>query len=224
MTELYYDLILELIKWQYHQREMGTKHIFIFEGYDGAGKTTSIRKITEHLNQRSCKTVSLSHTTETTTWWWAKYVNHFPERGEQTFWDRSYYTRCLVEKVMGYCNSEEVENFFHDVVRLERMWIQDGFQIKKFWFDIDKTTQETRIQNRQDDPLKRTKLSEIDLASVDRYWDYLYAKEVMLRTTGTRWCGWNVVDSTDKQTARITVLKHILKDSVYPNKNKFLFE
>lgn len=218
--KLFENLQLELIKWQNHRRSTGGQDVIIFEGYDGAGKTTSTRKITHYLNYRSLRVVALNKPTqeEQSEWYWARFIRCFPRVGEQTFWDRSYYNRCLVESVMGFCTPDDVDQFFDEVVRLERMWIRGGINIQKFWFNISQSEQTKRLQERQQDPLKRSKLSDIDLESIKRYDEYTLARNRMLEQSSSRWTRWIEVDSTDKTQARIEVIKHIVKDVDYPDK------
>jgi len=207
-----YALDLELNSWQQRVKAQGEQYIIIFEGRDCAGKTGHIRRITENLPPRSVKVVALDKPTEEerAEWYWTRYIKHFPRKGEITFWDRSYYNRALVEPVMGYCSTEQMNSFLSECPRLEKMWTQAGIRIIKFWFSITKEEQAVRLEQRTVNPLKQGKLSPVDLQAQELWDSYTQAKERMLKQTDTHYAPWIQIDSNDKKSARLEAIRHIL--------------
>jgi polyphosphate kinase 2 len=207
-----YQLDLKLNVWQQQVKHEGQQWIIICEGRDMAGKTSFIRRATENLPSRSVRIVALDKPTEEerTEWFWSRFIKVFPRQGEITFWDRSYYNRCLVEPVMGYCNTDQLNNFLSEVPRLEKMWTQSGIRIIKFWFSITKTTQQERFQERLTNPLKTGKISDVDRAAIGMWDEYTQAKERMFKQTDTQYAPWRVINANHKPTARLEAIRYIL--------------
>lgn len=213
-------LQVELLKYQNHVKEKGLKVIMIFEGRDAAGKGGTIKRITEHLNPRGARIVALSkpNEQERTQWYFQRYAQHLPSAGEMVLFDRSWYNRAMVEPVMGFCSDDEYQKFLDDAPVFEKMIIDNNTKIFKFYFSISKEEQASRLQERENDPLKQYKLSPID-KSAQKLWDeYTLAKQKMLKATNTKYAPWTVVKSDNKKKARINIIKHILKLVDYPNK------
>lgn len=210
----------ELLKYQNHVKEKGLKVIMIFEGRDAAGKGGTIKRVTEHLNPRGARIVALSkpNEQERTQWYFQRYTQHLPSAGEMVLFDRSWYNRAMVEPVMGFCSNDEYQKFLDDAPVFEKMIIDEDTKIFKFYFSISKEEQASRLQNRENDPLKQYKLSPID-KSAQKLWDeYTLAKQKMLKATNTKYAPWTVVKSDNKKKARINIIKHILNLVDYPNK------
>jgi len=205
-------LQVELLKWQNRVKAEGSKHIIIFEGFDCGGKTGTIRRFTEHLNPRGARIVALHKPTEEERqeWSWQRWIRQFPRQGEIVFFDRSWYSRAIVESVMGYATRQEVYQFYNECPPLEKIWINSGISITKFWFDITKSTQHERLTYRATDPLKMGKLSEVDLQAQARWDQYVEARDRMFKLTSTKLSPWITIDSNDKKTARLTAMRHIL--------------
>jgi polyphosphate kinase len=207
-----YQLDLELNAWQQRVKARGEQYIIIFEGRDAAGKTGHIRRITENLPPRSVKVVALDKPTEEerNEWFWTRYIREFPRKGQITFWDRSYYNRALVEPVMGYCSTDQLNQFLSEAPRLEKMWTQSGIKLIKFWFSITQEEQALRLSERAHNPIKQGKLSDVDRASLNLWQEYTHAKERMFKQTNTPYAPWTVIDSNDKKSARLEAIRYIL--------------
>ena len=212
-----YDLQLELVKLQGWVREKGLKVVVIFEGRDAAGKGGVIKRITERLNPRIARVVALATPTEreTTQWYFQRYVPHLPAAGEMVFFDRSWYNRAGVERVMGFCSEDQVEEFFRTCPEFERMLIRSGIILIKYWFSVSDEEQERRFQNRIYDRTRRWKLSPMDLASRSKWVEYSKAKDDMFRYTDTKQSPWFVVNADDKKTARLNCMRHLLSQIPY---------
>jgi polyphosphate kinase len=206
------QLHLELVKLQAWVRETGDRIVCIFEGRDAAGKGGTIKRIMEPLNPRFARIVALGTPTERerTQWYFQRYVEHLPAGGEIVLFDRSWYNRAGVERVMGFCTDEEYWEFLRSAPEFERMLVRDGIAIRKYWFSISDKEQEKRFQERAKDPLKRWKLSPMDLQSRDRWVDYSRAKDEMFLHTHTPEAPWYTVEGDDKRRARLTCISHLL--------------
>ncbi|MAD41762.1 MAG: polyphosphate kinase 2 [Arcobacter sp.] len=213
-------LQVELLKFQNHIKDAGLKVLMIFEGRDAAGKGGTIKRITEHLNPRGARVVALEKPSieESTQWYFQRYVKHLPSAGELVLFDRSWYNRSMVEPVMGFCTEREHHKFLKDAPAFEKMIVDEGIQIFKFYFSVSKEEQSRRFKERETDPLKQYKLSPVDKES-QRLWDeYTLAKFMMLSATHTEDAPWTIIKSDDKKRARINCIKHILQYVDYPNK------
>lgn len=215
------ELQVELLKVQAWAREAGQRIVVVFEGRDAAGKGGAIKRFMEHLNPRGARVVALEKPTEDELgqWYFQRYVKHLPTTGELVLFDRSWYNRAGVERVMGFCDEAEYSEFMHQAPALERMWTRSGIILVKFWFSVSREEQRKRFKARETDPLKRWKLSPIDLASVGRWDDYTEAKEAMFRHTDTADAPWTLVKSDDKKRARINCMKHFLSMLDYTGKD-----
>jgi polyphosphate kinase 2 len=205
-------LQIELVKVQEWIKESGHRVAIIFEGRDAAGKGGTIKRITEALNPRICQVVALPTPTEReqTQWYFQRYVSHLPAAGEIVIFDRSWYNRAGVERVMGFCSNEEYKEFLRSCPEFERMLVRSGIQIIKYWFSVNDEEQERRFQNRLTDPTKRWKLSPMDLESRKRWVDYSMAKDEMFGHTDIKQAPWYVVDSDIKKHARLNCINHLL--------------
>jgi polyphosphate kinase 2 len=210
-------LHIELIKLQKWVKTKGLKVVVLFEGRDAAGKGGTIKRITEPLNPRICRVVALGTPTERekTQWYFQRYVAHLPAAGEMVLFDRSWYNRAGVEKVMGFCTDAEHEEFMRSCPEFERMLMRSGIILIKYWFSVSDDEQERRFQARADDPLKRWKLSPMDLESRDRWLEYSNAKDVMFAHTDTKQSPWWVVEADDKKRARLNCINHLLSQIPY---------
>lgn len=210
-------LQIELVKLQYWIKETGLKVVVIFEGRDAAGKGGTIKRITEKLNPRIVRVVALPVATEKekTQWYFQRYVAHLPAAGEMVLFDRSWYTRPGVERVMGFCTPEQVEEFFRSVPEFEKMLIRSGIILIKYWFSVSNEEQERRFQARIDDITRRWKLSPMDLESRKRWVEYSRAKDDMFRYTDTKLSPWYVVEADDKKRARLNCINHLLSKIPY---------
>ena len=207
-----FRLQAELVKlqdWVVHTRH---KVVIIFEGRDAAGKGGVIKRITQRLNPRVCRVAALPapNDRERTQWYFQRYVPHLPAAGEIVLFDRSWYNRAGVERVMGFCNDDEYEEFFRSVPEFERMLVRSGIQLVKYWFSITDDEQHLRFLGRIHDPLKQWKLSPMDLESRRRWEDYTRAKEIMLERTHIDEAPWWVVQAVDKKKARLNCIDHLL--------------
>lgn len=202
----------ELIKLQDWVKTTGHRLVVIFEGRDAAGKGGAIKRITQRLNPRLCRVAALPapNDRERTQWYFQRYVAHLPAAGEIVLFDRSWYNRAGVERVMGFCTEDEYEEFFRSVPEFERMLVRSGIQIVKFWFSITDDEQEARFRARIEDPLKQWKLSPMDLESRRRWEDYTRAKETMLERSSIDEAPWWVVQAVDKKRARLNCIAHLL--------------
>jgi polyphosphate kinase len=205
-------LQLELVKLQEWVRINGLKVVVIFEGRDAAGKGGVIKRITESLNPRICRVVALPAPTERerTQWYFQRYVAHLPAGGEIVLFDRSWYNRAGVERVMGFCTDSEYEEFLRSVPEFERMLVRSGIILIKYWFSVSDKEQELRFQARIADPTKRWKLSPMDLQSRSRWVEYSKAKDVMFAFTDIKQAPWYVVNADNKQCARLNCIRHLL--------------
>ncbi len=205
-------LQIELIKLQEWIKFKGLKVVVLFEGRDAAGKGGTIKRITESLNPRVCRVVALWTPTERekTQWYFQRYVPHLPAAGEMVLFDRSWYNRAGIERVMGFCTEEEYREFMRSVPEFERMLIRSGIILVKYWFSVSDEEQERRFQDRIANRTKRWKLSPMDLESRTRWVEYSRAKDEMFRYTDTKQAPWYVVASDDKRRARLNVIHHLL--------------
>ena len=207
----------ELVKLQEWVVASGHKLVVLFEGRDAAGKGGVIKRITQRLNPRVCRVAALPapNSRERTQWYFQRYATHLPAAGEIVLFDRSWYNRAGVERVMGFCNDDEYEEFFRSVPEFERMLIRSGIQLIKYWFSITDDEQEFRFRCRIHDPLKQWKLSPMDLESRRRWEDYTKAKEIMFDRTHTADAPWWVVQAVDKKKARLNCIHHLLRQVPY---------
>ena len=214
-------LQIELLKVQAWVKEEGKKILAIFEGRDAAGKGGTIKRFMEHLNPRAAHVVALEKPTERERgqWYFQRYVQHLPTRGEMVFFDRSWYNRAGVDRVMGFCTDEEYLEFLRQAPQLETMLVNADTIFYKYWFSVSRQEQLRRFHSRYHDPLKRWKLSPIDLQSLDRWDDYTNARKAMFFYTNTADAPWTVVKSDDKKRARINCMRHFLYNLDYPNKD-----
>jgi polyphosphate kinase 2 len=211
----------ELLKVQIWAQETGQKFVVLFEGRDAAGKGGTIKRYMEHLNPRYARVVALTKPSdvEKGQWFFQRYVAHLPTAGEMVFYDRSWYNRAGVERVMGFCSPSEYLEFMRQVPDLERMLVRSGIRLSKYWFSVTRDEQRRRFVERETDPLKRWKLSPIDKASLDRWDDYTEAKEAMFFYTDTADAPWVIVKSDDKKRARLNCMRHFLSQIDYPEKD-----
>jgi len=207
----------ELVKMQEWVRAQGARLVIVFEGRDGAGKGSTIKRVTEYLNPRLARITALPAPTdrERGSWYFQRYVAHLPSSGEIVLFDRSWYNRAGVEKVMGFCTKEEYSRFLHQCPIFERLLIEDGILLRKYWFSVSDEEQERRFRSRLDDPRRRWKLSPMDLESVTRWEDYSRAKDEMFVHTDIPEAPWYVVDSADKRRARLNMISHLLSTVSY---------
>ncbi|MGH1350431.1 MAG: polyphosphate kinase 2 [Methyloligellaceae bacterium] len=216
----FYELLrlqAELVRLQDWVVENNYKLVVIFEGRDAAGKGGVIKRITQRLNPRVCKVAALPVPTERekSQWYFQRYVSHLPAGGEMVLFDRSWYNRAGVERVMNFATEEQVEQFFNDVPEFERMLVRSGIKLVKYWFSITDQEQQLRFMMRIYDPLKQWKLSEMDLQSRIRWEDYTKAKEVMLEKTNISEAPWYIIEANDKKAARLNCIDHLLQQVPY---------
>lgn len=202
----------ELVKLQEWIKQEQKKVVVLFEGRDAAGKGGAIKRITEYVNPRHCRVVALGTPTERekTQWYFQRYVPHLPAAGEMVLFDRSWYNRAGVERVMGFCTDDEYREFMRSCPEFERMLIRSGITLIKYWFSVSDEEQERRFQSRLNEPRKRWKLSPMDLESRDKWMEYSRAKDAMMAHTDTKQCPWYVVDSEVKKHARLNCISHLL--------------
>jgi len=205
-------LQVELVTQMEWIKRQGLKVCVIFEGRDGAGKGGTIKRITQHLNPRFCRVVALGKPTEReqTQWYFQRYVAELPAAGEMVLFDRSWYNRAGVEKVMGFCSREEYEEFLRSCPEFERMLVRSGIILIKYWFSVSDEEQERRFQARNTDPTKRWKLSPMDMKSHDKWVEYSKAKDVMFAHTDIKQAPWYVVEADSKRRARLNCIRHLL--------------
>lgn len=217
-------LHVELLKLQNHIKERGRKVITIFEGRDAAGKGGTIKRFIEHLNPRGARVVALNKPSieERSQWYFQRYVAHLPSAGDMVFFDRSWYNRSMVERVMGFCSYEEVREFLRSAPEFERMLTRADIVLHKFYFSVSKTEQAERFQARLQDPLKQWKLSPVDLESQERWDAYTKAKQDMFFYTSTAEAPWVIVKSDDKKRARLNAIRYFLSSFDYPGKRSDL--
>jgi polyphosphate kinase 2 len=215
------QLQIELLKVQNWVKMTGQKIVIIFEGRDAAGKGGTIKRFMEHLNPRAAKVVALEKPTEHERgqWYFQRYVVHLPTKGEILFLDRSWYNRAGVERVMGFCDSAEYLEFMRQCPEYERMLVNSGIRLFKYYFSVTRKEQRHRFASRMDDPLKQWKLSPVDKASVGLWHEYTRAKEAMFFYADTASCPWTIVKSDDKKRARLNCMQHFLSMVNYPDKN-----
>lgn len=214
-------LQIELLKLQNHVKDKGLKILMIFEGRDAAGKGGTIKRITEHLNPRGARVVALDKPSdvEKTQWYFQRYAEYLPSAGEIVLFDRSWYNRGGVEPVMGFCTEEEHHEFLNHVSEFERMLVNSGIILFKFYFSVSKTEQARRFKERKTDPLKQFKLSPVDAKSQELWDKYTVVKHSMLKASHTGTAPWIIIRSDNKKKARINCIKHILSSVQYPTKN-----
>ncbi len=211
----------ELLKVQRWVKESGTRIVVLFEGRDAAGKGGTIKRFMEHLNPRGARVVALEKPTERERgqWYFQRYIEHLPAAGEIVLFDRSWYNRAGVERVMGFCTGAEYLEFMRQCPELERMLVNSGIRLFKYWFSVSQEEQARRFGSRRTDPLKQWKISPVDLASLDKWDGYTEAKEAMFFYTDTADAPWTVIKSDDKKRARVACLLHFLSNVPYPDKN-----
>ena len=215
------ELQAELLKVQNWVKQTGQRIVVIFEGRDAAGKGGTIKRFMEHLNPRAARVVALEKPSEVekNQWYFQRYIKYLPTAGEMVFFDRSWYNRAGVERVMGFCSSLEYLEFMRQVPDLERMLTRSGIRFFKFWFSVTEAEQERRFEARQKDPLKQWKLSPIDEQSKSKWIEYTQAKESMFFYTDTADAPWTVIKSDDKKRARLNCLQYFLSELDYPGKD-----
>jgi polyphosphate kinase 2 len=208
------EQLLVLQEWV---RAEGARVAVVFEGRDAAGKGSTIKRVTEYLNPRVARIAALPAPSdrERTQWYFQRYVEHLPAAGEIVLFDRSWYNRAGVERVMGFCTGQEYRRFLHQCPIFERMLVEDGILLRKYWFSVSDAEQERRFRSRLDDPMRRWKLSAMDLESISRWEEYSRAKDEMFVHTDIPEAPWNVVDSDDKRRARINMISHLLSSIPY---------
>ncbi|MHB9799800.1 polyphosphate kinase 2 [Pseudomonas sp. MT3] len=215
------QLQVELLKVQSWVKETGQRIVVLFEGRDAAGKGGTIKRFMEHLNPRGARVVALEKPSdaERGQWYFQRYIQHLPTAGEIVFFDRSWYNRAGVERVMGFCSPRQYLEFMQQTPELERMLVRNGIHLLKYWFSVSREEQLRRFVSRRDDPLKHWKLSPIDIQSLDRWDEYTQAKEAMFFHTDTADAPWVVIKSDDKKRARLNCLRHFLHVLDYPGKD-----
>ena len=211
------QLQIELVHLQEWIKQEGLKVAVIFEGRDASGKGGTIKRITEKLNPRVCRVVALGIPTERerSQWYFQRYVAHLPAAGEMVLFDRSWYNRAGVERVMGFCTDQEYQDFMHSCPEFERMLIQSGITLIKYWFSVSDKEQEKRFQERIENPIKRWKFSPMDLESRTRWAEYSEAKDDMFKYTDTKHSPWYVVESDDKRRLRLNCIHHLIQKIPY---------
>ncbi len=214
-------LQIELLKLQNWIKGTGGRLVLVFEGRDAAGKGGTIKRFTEHLNPRGARVVALEKPSEReeTQWYFQRYVQHLPAAGEIVMFDRSWYNRAGVERVMGFCSNDQYDEFIRQAPTFEKMLVHDGLHLIKFWFSVTASEQRTRFAIRQVDPVRQWKLSPMDLQSLDKWDAYTRAKETMFARTDTSVAPWTVVKSNDKKRARVESMRHVLAQFDYDNKD-----
>jgi len=212
-----FRLQAELVKLQEWVRAERARIVVVFEGRDAAGKGSTIKRVTEFLNPRIAQIVALPAPTERerTEWYFQRYIEHLPAGGQIVLFDRSWYNRAGVEHVMGYCTKEEYGRFLHQCPLFERLLVEDGILLRKYWFSVSDEEQERRFRSRLDDPMRRWKLSPMDLDSISRWEDYSRSKDEMFVHTDIPEAPWYVVESDDKRRARINMIAHFLSTVPY---------
>lgn len=216
-----YRLQVELLKLQAWVKETGQRVVVLFEGRDAAGKGGTIKRYMEHLNPRGARVVALEKPSELERgqWYFQRYIQHLPTAGEIVLFDRSWYNRAGVERVMGFCSADEYAEFMRQVPEFERNLVRSGIHLIKFWFSVSREEQRRRFKERESHPLKQWKLSPIDLASLDKWDDYTKAKEAMFFYTDTADAPWTVVKSDCKKRARLNAMRYLLHKLPYSNKD-----
>lgn len=217
-----YDLQVELLKLQNWVKESGSRVVILFEGRDAAGKGGTIKRFMEHLNPRGARVVALEKPTdeERGQWFFQRYIKHLPTKGEIVLFDRSWYNRAGVEKVMGFCTDKEYAEFMQQTPELEKNLVQSGIMLFKFWFSVSKDEQKRRFKERENHPLKQWKLSPVDKASLGKWKEYTLAKEQMFFHTDTSDAPWTVIKSNCKKRARLNAMRFLLHQVPYTPKNQ----
>ncbi|MEM7694650.1 MAG: polyphosphate kinase 2 [Pseudomonadota bacterium] len=212
----------ELLKVQRFAAESGERFVLLFEGRDAAGKGGAIKRFTEHLNPRAARVVALNKPSddERGQWFFQRYIKHLPTAGEIVFYDRSWYNRAGVERVMGFCSPRDYREFMRQAPEFERMLVRSGIHLYKYWFSVSQGEQKSRFKSRETDPLKRWKLSPIDLQSLSLWDEYTDAKEAMFFYTDTADAPWTIIKSDDKKRARLECMRHFLSSINYPDKDE----
>ena len=207
----------ELVDMQQWVVETGARVVIIMEGRDAAGKGSAIKRITQYLNPRTCRIEALPapNSREQGQWYFQRYVEKLPTKGEIVIFDRSWYNRAGVERVMGFCTDQEYVRFLHQAPTFEQMLVEDGIMLRKYWFSVSDEEQIKRFESRRNDPLRRWKLSPMDLQSITRWEDYSRAKDAMFIHTDTPTAPWYTVESEDKKRSRINVISHLLSTIPY---------
>ncbi len=215
-------LQVELLKAQRYIKETGERIVVLFEGRDAAGKGGTIKRFMEHLNPRGARVVALEKPSEReqSQWYFQRYIEHLPAAGDIVLFDRSWYNRAGVERVMGFCKPNDYLEFMRQCPELERMLVRSGVRLFKYWFSVTREEQRRRFEARKTDPLKQWKLSPIDLASLDKWDDYTEAKEAMFFYTDTADAPWTIIKSDDKKRARLNAMVHFLSEIDYPDKDR----
>jgi polyphosphate kinase 2 len=216
-----YALQVELLKLQNHLLETGGRHVILFEGRDAAGKGGTIKRFVEHLNPRYCRVVALTKPSdkEQHQWYFQRYVSHLPTAGEMVLFDRSWYNRAGVERVMGFATESDYDQFMVQAPVFEKMLVDSGIRLSKYWFSVTQAEQRTRFIIRQVDPVRQWKLSPMDLESLDKWEAYTEAKEQMFLRTDTDFAPWITVKSNDKKRARLNMMRHFLSCFDYRGKD-----
>ena len=216
-----YKLQIELLKFQYWGQDNGLRHVLLFEGRDAAGKGGTIKRFTEHLNPRAARVVALNKPSdrEQGQWYFQRYVQHLPTEGEIVLFDRSWYNRGNVERVMGFCSDEEYETFMRQAPVFEQMLLDSGIHVTKFWFSVTQHEQRTRFAIRQLDPVRQWKLSPMDLESLDKWEEYTAAKEATFLRTDTDYAPWVTIKSNDKKRARLNAMRYFLNQFEYEGRD-----
>ena len=212
----------ELLKAQKWIQDTGKRVVLLFEGRDAAGKGGTIKRFMEHLNPRGASVVALQKPSESemSQWYFQRYIEHLPTAGQMILFDRSWYNRAGVERVMGFCSPSQYLEFMRQAPEIERMLTRDGILLFKYWFSVTQSEQRRRFNQRKTDPLKQWKLSPIDMASLDKWDDYTEAKEAMFFYTDTADAPWTIVKSDDKKRARLNCMEHFLNALPYPDKDR----
>jgi polyphosphate kinase 2 len=216
------SLQVELLKVQKWVKDSGQKVMILFEGRDAAGKGGTIKRFMEHLNPRGARVIALEKPTEAeqTQWYFQRYLNYLPSAGEMVMFDRSWYNRAGVERVMGFCDPGDYLEFMRQCPEIERMLVRSGLLLYKYWFSVTRQEQRKRFESRGNDPLKQWKLSPIDRASLDKWDDYTEAKEAMFFYTDTADAPWTIIKSDDKKRARLACMRHFLSTLPYEGKDE----
>lgn len=219
--ETLHALHIELQKVQRWVKDAGERIVILFEGRDAAGKGGTIKRFNEHLNPRGARVVALGKPTDSERgqWYFQRYIEHLPTKGEIVFFDRSWYNRAGVEPVMGFCTPAEVAMFFRQAPEFEQALVEDGIHLFKLWFAVSRKEQKRRMDARRNDPLKLWKLSPVDIKSMGKWDEYTVARDRMFLSTHTRLAPWMVVRSDDKRRARINAIRCVLNELSYPDKD-----
>jgi polyphosphate kinase len=220
--KLLHELYIELVKLQKEVIASDLKLLVVLEGRDAAGKDGTIKRITKHLSPRETRVVALNKPSnkEEREWYFERYAKHLPVSGEFVLFNRSWYNRAGVEKVMGFCTDKEYKSFFKEVDLFEQMLVSSGFIILKYYLEISKQEQERRLDDRRKDPLKQWKISPIDKVAQQHWKDYTAARQIMLLKTNFKEAPWFIVNAEDKKSARVAMISHLLRQVNYKNKDE----